>query len=188
VVLEADLSSVQSNDFQVFTRAIHLSGNELELQTGERNDWKIENVPLTKLSPYVVVRIVHATVTCTETLLKIEVTLPVERTDAIFHDLINNKKRFHEFLRFLLAPDELKGDLEIPTDDSMESSKLGYNGHVGLGGFESPIYEHLLVAASRNPSKLKDIDKIVERLKRRDPEIVADFESIWDVFKSFADE
>jgi HKD family nuclease len=187
VQLRWDLKSIEDDGFKLFVRPIHVKGMEEPLMVGQMNTWKVENIPLTKLSPFIVVRIVHSKVTYAETLLKIDIELPEERTDAIFNDLINNKKRFQEYLRFLLAPDELKGDFEIPLDTNPDDQPSG-NGIATSTGFNSPIYEHLLVAASRNPSKLKEIDRVVQRIKRIEPEIVADFELIWEVFKTFADE
>ena len=53
-----------------------------------------------------------------------------------------------------------------------------------------PVFENLLIAASRYPDKLKSIDTLIQRLKSEssqleEPIITEEFESFWGVFNNF---
>ena len=49
-----------------------------------------------------------------------------------------------------------------------------------------PVYEHLMLSASRHPEKLKEIDQVINKLQNLNPEIIDDFMPVWNVFKEFA--
>ena len=58
----------------------------------------------------------------------------------------------------------------------------GSNGEAWL--FDSPLYEQLLVAASRSPAKLRAVDEVVGKLRSEASEVVPEeFLSFWEAFR-----
>ena len=83
-------------------------------------------------------------------LLKIDIQdLPEDRLENILKKIIDSQDKFFEYLRFLLAEDITKEDLLSTGEDPIHifhSDESGSDWHVNL-----PIYEQLLIAASRSP-------------------------------------
>jgi hypothetical protein len=109
------------------------------------------------------------------------------RMNRIFSNIISNKSRFLSYLSFLLSD-------SAPTVISEENdvnSQMNSSNHNGIAYFEgTPIYEKLLVAASRNPKKLNKINSLIDRIReQRDkddqPIVSDDFEAMWEIFKPF---
>ena len=113
------------------------------------------------------------------------------RLNRIFSSFINNKSRFLNYLSFLLSD----GSPSIINEENDKRySKAASTNHNGIAYFEgSPIYEKLLVAASRNPKKLKKINALIERIREQkdasNTSIVSDdFEAMWEIFKPFLEQ
>lgn len=87
--------------------------------------------------------------------------LPEDRLEDLFRRIINTRDKFFEYLRFLLSDDVRKEDL---LSDLEEGNKLGADEWTGAMQFNIPIYEQLLVAASRSPKKLAEIDEVIRHL------------------------
>lgn len=110
------------------------------------------------------------------------------RMNKIFSNIISNKSRFLSYLSFLLSD---SAPTIISDENDKTNSKKGSSSHNGIAYFEgTPIYEKLLVAASRNPKKLNKINSLIDRIKeQRDkddqPIVSEDFEAMWEIFKPF---
>jgi len=116
-------------------------------------------------------------------LFKLTVELPDGREDVIFNRIINNRVKFLQYLQFILQPERTVGSREIKDIDNRRDGTVNFLSD--LFGSGSSIYESLMLTASRSPNKLRQIDAIIERLKKADSEIVDDFLPIWEVYKTF---
>jgi hypothetical protein len=185
----ADLREIASHqDIQLFASLLHQQNDKaLELLAGEENTVIFQNIALTKLSNFLAIEIQVDEVSVCRLVIKIKIgNMPGERDDVIFNELISSKKSFYRYLQFLLSPDEFDGLADI-----IDDSDIGTTGKdQASNALENspPIYEHLLLAASRSPSKLREINHIMHRLERLNSEIIEEFKPIWEVFKKFADE
>ena len=114
--------------------------------------------------------------------------LPQDRLDNILRKIIDTRDKFFDYLRFLLADEITKEDLLAGIDD--QTSDLHATDDQSEGWhFQLPIYEQLLVAASRSPRKLADVDQVIQHLTRGDQDsecvIPETFLSFWESFRGF---
>jgi len=132
------------------------------LALGKPNEMLFENIKETEISQFLAFRIEAEEMVPTRFLVKVALQgLPASRFDSIYKSIVDSRDKFFEYLRFLLLDETEKEDLQQTT--------LTENG----GGEEdmawlsrTPIYEQLLVAASRSPKKLRRIDQLITRLCR----------------------
>lgn len=120
-----------------------------------------------------------------EFLLRVDLEgLPDDRLDNILRKIIDSRDKFFDYLRFLLADEITKEDLlemvggapDAGTPDDSESW------HERL-----PIYEQLLVTASRSPSKLRAVDELIRHLaadSREEKSVIPEsFLTFWENFR-----
>lgn len=118
-------------------------------------------------------------------LMKIRIDgLPATRVSRILRSIINSRERFFEYLRFLLADDGEKEPIGTEPDNDRGSS----NGEAAsIWDTSSPIFEQLLLAASRFPRRLKAIDDVIEQLRKEDDDssrvVPHEFLTFWEAFK-----
>jgi hypothetical protein len=141
--------------------------------------------PETRLSPFLEFEIWHNETMHSSFLLGMEIVLPKGRLNKIFSSIINSRDKFLEYLGFLLTGEETS---IIPTDISKTIS-LNQN-QISTVFNQLPVYEKLLIAASRHPEKLSSIDKLMERLKSESAEnlektIGFEFEEFWQIFRLY---
>jgi len=110
--------------------------------------------------------------------------LPEHRLDKILKRIIDSRDKFFDYLRFLLSDEISKEDLlsESGTPPSPESAWVaGGDWH-----FPFPIYEQLLVAASRHPRRLAEVDEVIRHLSEEEDEpIIPDtFLQFWAAFRT----
>lgn len=144
----------------------------------------------TQLSPFIQWEIWEDKTCLKQFLVRMEIELPESRLKRIFTSFINSREKFLKYLTFLLLSDEPE---IIAT--SKEENQHGDNGkikeHLGSWSLQGiPIFEKLLVAASRHPKKLDSIEKLIDYLKSETTEtgeeiITQDFEDLWNVFKTY---
>jgi hypothetical protein len=139
----------------------------------------------TALSPFLLFEIWHAGKLEKRFVLDMKIELGDDRFKKIFSSIINNRSRFLSYLSFLLSEETTGIEIENESNNN-KKNKLG-NGN-GIAFFEgTPVYEKLLLVASRNPSRLKRIDGLIDRLKGEQEidgkEIISkEFEKMWEVF------
>ncbi|MCD8740775.1 phospholipase D family protein [Mucilaginibacter roseus] len=187
--LSVDLSSMTFNTRVTLSVAlIHRSEPAFNLNAGTLNEWFFENIAMTHLSHFLSVEIAVDGRSECRIVVKADIkNMPAERDDVIFNELFNNKQSFYKYLQFLLAPDEYDGLMDLIGESTVDDNVTG--GRDGQAKeFSPPIYEYLLLAASRSPLKLKEINQVMIRLERMNSEIVSDFKPVWDVFKQFAND
>jgi hypothetical protein len=178
-----DLTKLNECDLDIKIRLIHRDGEREPLTVASLNKVTFKNIALTNLSKYVVLEIWSSLDLVYSSIFKLKIDIPEGREDVIFNRLINNRTKFLQYLQFILQPEGTIGSREIK-DIATRGDGSG-NILSDLFGSGSSIYEALMLTASRNPNKLKQIDSIVERLKKADCEVVNDFLPIWEVYKTF---
>jgi hypothetical protein len=160
----------------------------LRLHPGQTEICTFANIAEVELSRFLQIRIESANGELQhEFLLRIDIAgLPHNRLDNILRKIIDSDVKFFDYLRFLLADEINKEDLlavvsdESPPQHSVETEEAWH--------FNLPIYEQMLVTASRNPRKLADVDEIIRHLTRDDYDsetvIPEAFLSFWEAFRS----
>lgn len=139
----------------------------------------------TSLSPFLEFNILYKGMLQSDFLLAMEVELPESRLHRIFTSIIDSREKFLKYLAFLLTGEETR------IIASPEKKEVGGMGGIESWGFDGlPVFEKLLIAASRSPEKLKSIDTLINRLKAEStsddkPIVTPEFESLWSVFQNF---
>ncbi len=188
MALHLDLSAVSSaleSDIAIYVHPLGVDSDSKRVEMGEDHELLFENLKQTELSRFIVIRISVDGSPEHRFLVKADISgMPETRHAAIFKSIVDSPEKFFEYLRFLLVEEHSKQDLV----------RDGH--HAGLGGNPEdevpwhsgiPIFETLLVAASRSPQKLRHIDSVIERL-RDEPEddkvvVPQEFLDFWDVWR-----
>lgn len=110
--------------------------------------------------------------------------LPTERLSNILRKIIDSSDKFFDYLRFLLADEINKEDLLASISAEVPKNQMAANTEAWQ--FDLPIYEQLLVTASRSPQKLGDVDDIIRHLNSEGSETVIpqNFLTFWESFRS----
>jgi hypothetical protein len=123
-------------------------------------------------------------------LMKVEIdNLPETRVSRILRSIINSRDRFFEYLRFLLADDLNKEPIGAENDDRRGSLS---GEPASIWDTTVPIFEQLLLAASRSPRRLKAIDDVIEQLRKEEGKdsatrvVPQEFLDFWEAFKQIA--
>jgi len=150
---------------------------------------RFENINESSLSRFLRVEIVYGNETQRAFLLKLLVIegMPEGRVSTIIRGIINDREKFFNYLQFLLTDGADKEALGVQ-DAPIESGVGADDG--GSGSIQSPIYEQLLIAASRRPKRLKDIDDLMGQLILGEEESIVppDFQAFWRAFRSITSE
>jgi hypothetical protein len=152
---------------------------------GKPNQLAFGNIRETEISRFVVFAINDGEELLRHFVLRYEVDgIPTTRNDTIFKSVVSNSNQFFEYLRFLLADEVSKGDL-FPQPPNREKQAQGDDGF--LWHARLPIFESIIVAASRDPVKLKAVDGVIQRLRAsgptEEPLIPQEFLDFWEVFR-----
>jgi len=148
-------------------------------------EFRFENINESNLSRFLQFEILHEKECQRAFLLKIEVDgMPAGRVGTIVRGIVSDPEKFFEYLRFLLS-DGFDKDASADGDAIRGS---GDEGGIGTWSVQSPIFEQLLVTASRRPKRLKDIDDLIVQLLDGEgqdgKEIVPqDFLAFWQAFR-----
>jgi hypothetical protein len=145
------------------------------------------------LSPFLIFEIWEGKQAVKSFVLNMDIDLNDSRFSKIFSTIINNKSKFLSYLSFLLSEETPKphNEEEEETEDvdNLTSKQLGEGNAIAY--FKgTPVYEKLLIAASKTPNKLKKIDDLIKRLEgemEKDGKkiISEDFENMWDIFRQY---
>ncbi len=85
--------------------------------------------------------------------------IPEERDKSIIRYAINDKKAFSDYVAFVLGDDSMQTLTEIIEDANKLGSDDGHRTSV-----MTSLYERMLKAACKDPMRLKDIGRIVEKI------------------------
>lgn len=174
---------------------VKVGGDPVALAAGQQQSCVFANIGEVELSRFLQIRIEDEWEdSAREFLFRIDIAnLPQDRLENILRRIIDTQDKFFDYLRFLLADEITKedllatGDVESPPDTSSDAED-GWRGDL-------PIYEQLLVVASREPRKLREIDEVIRHLsarvddgsgapeESRKPVIPEAFLSFWNAFR-----
>ncbi len=141
-----------------------------------------ENIELSNISALipVIVTLEHDGKQLIERLI-IESTIVIQggdiRHQTILKSLVDSTEKLLDYVRLLLQvyPDKNQW---IAFDKNVSG-----NNESSIIFSDSPIFEQLLIAASRHPNLLKRISSLIERLKSSGIEIPKDFGALWEHFE-----
>jgi len=141
----------------------------------------------TELSPFIEFEIFKDSEKLSSFLLPMDIDLPETRLNKIITSIINSRDKFLKYLTFLLTGEEIES---IESDSNVEKINTVSKIFVSWAIAGTPVFEKLLIAASRYPNKLKSINKLIECIKSEseqsdEPVITPEFESFWQVFQKY---
>lgn len=195
LTVSADLTEVRWTEaFEIAIQPFNvaLARKPVVLAPGMRQEASFENLGEVELSRFLHFRIRHPDLPGDHAfLLCVPVDgLPADRLDRILRRLIDSQEKFFSYLKFLLSDEITKEDLlgaSLPEPGSFSSDG-------GTGGLtDLPVFEQLLVACSRHPERLREVDELIGRLDRADtteggaPVVPAEFLNLWTVFRRALD-
>lgn len=102
--------------------------------------------------------------------------IPKERDQAIYRSIIDTRSKFMSYLSFVLSGNLSEAGVGAEFDNTVLQVDALRSGNQGTGA----IYEQMLRVFHQNPSKLKGIADMIQRL---DPEVVGD--TFRDMFSHF---
>ncbi|MCD0459562.1 phospholipase D family protein [Roseiconus lacunae] len=176
--------NIRWNDFAV--RLAPFNTKDIEAQPLSNDGpftFCFENINESNLSRFLRFEIHHEGERLRQFLMKIDIDgMPTSRVSRIVRSIINDRDRFFEYLSFLLADDFDKND------DSGSTTKGHTNGDdAQMWEAQAPIFEQLLISASRRPGRLKEIDDVIRQLTDDaddEKEVVPpEFVSFWNAFR-----
>lgn len=180
--LTLDLRGIPDSGFTIGVRPFAHGVDEQPVLTGTLTSLHFANISETSLSRFLHIVIRDGDLTPREFLVRFEVSgIPLTRLDNILKNIINSQGKFFSYLRFLLTDNLSKEDVDVP------APKKGKHKGNGAGWeLDMPIFEQLLVTASRDPKRLLDVDRVITSLceANGDGVIPAEFLSLWSIFKT----
>lgn len=120
-------------------------------------------------------------------IVQMDIDLPSSRLGKVFTSILDSKEKFLKYLTFILNGDEaevINLNVKKTGNGNMSGNENEING--------IPVFEKLMLAASRNPKKLGHINEIIQKLKSEAEEgkesvISAEFENFWNIFYNYAE-
>jgi hypothetical protein len=189
--IEVDLSKVSFPDgYRVTIHPFCIESTEQSLIAEQKQGIEFQNINETNISKFVTLSISHRSEMLRRFLIRLPLeNIPPNRLNKIFQSIVNSRDRFFAYLAFLLNDEVSKEDLLGDMADKISASSDSESRNPF---YDMPIYEQLLVAASRNPTKLKEIDRVLERLMRMGEEseeevVPSEFLSFWESFKTLVE-
>lgn len=182
--LEFNLKGIEANPKIEITANLLNSEQKHTLNVGEKNNWAVHNIGELDLSCFLILELnLKGSSVILTFAMKIEITnLPSTRSTKIFRDIISNTANFFKYIRFLLAENYWDEQLSFGEGNGKHSNGSPF----GFYFSEEPIYENMLKAVSREPEKLAEIKKVMDKLREEEnketPIIPEDFKELWNVF------
>ena len=168
-------------DFQVMVNPFNIEVTAQPLSSGRSKSLRFSAISESYLSRFLQFEISAKDLPSRKFLLRIPISgLPQKRLEHIFRRMIDSPDKFFQYLQFLLAEEVNKEDLLHVTLADSES-----NTTQATTFLDTPLYEQLLVASSRAPSKLQAVADIVAKLDSHQSDVIPpEFHQFWDVFQS----
>ena len=191
LTIEVDLTSFKLPEaYEILIRPLpekHRSAQKI--YPGNHNRIKeFKGYTETMLSPFIEVQIWRDGLLCGAFLLTMDIILPESRLNKIFTSIIDSSEKFLKYLTFLLTGE----------DAELINSAVGAVDRLGIGlksnSLDSiPVFENMMIAASRSPDKLNAINTLIDRIKKEaignDEQIISEeFEEFWGVFRKYLGE
>jgi hypothetical protein len=182
LTLTLDFRAAKKSAFVVAVRPFVRDLEEQKVRLGELNVLQFPNISETSLSRFLHYTIYEEGDSICSFLVRIPVTdMPTTRLANIFKSIINSRDKFFMYLRFLLTDELSKDDFEVPPASKGKRSANGPG-----WDHDMPVFEQLLVTASRNPHRLREVDRVIANLQesQTDGVIPSAFLSLWEIFKT----
>jgi hypothetical protein len=121
-------------------------------------------------------------------IVRMEIELPESRLRKIFSSIIDSREKFMQYLAFLLSGEDAQ---LISTSKQIGETNSGDQHGTLL--LEMPVFEKLLLAASRNPVRIRSVDEMIQRIQSEradggEPIVSDEFIALWNVFKTYMEE
>lgn len=107
--------------------------------------------------------------------------IPEDRNSFVVTNIINNSRNFIRYLLLILSSDPNRV-LSLFTDSSQDGGTKKSNNNTSEAIDDIPLFEELIRATSRYPEKLKQIDSLIEEIKRTNPRsdiFPEGFDNLW---------
>lgn len=115
----------------------------------------------TRLSPFVVWEVSDSEGLQESFLAAMEITLPDTRLGKIFKSIIDSQDKFIKYLTFILTGT----DAEVIGNNGNNRTKNGEPGAYAGWLQGAPVFEKLMLAASRYPERIESVNQLIKRLK-----------------------
>jgi len=157
------------------TTSVHLltrPGNSAPLPQGFGQSSVFVGLPLTDLTPFLVVRVLDQRGEERSTVVRAELIGDIpHRRDAVLARQIDNPQKFLRFLLLLLS---LGGE---DAGSSLRGDGVGIGDWSGDGG---GVFEALVKALGHHSTGLEDLSRLVERLRADNPSVLPKgFDDLW---------
>lgn len=124
-----------------------------------------------------------------EFLIQIPISIPEERQGKIMSEILDSEEKLMRYLMFCLDAKMDKEQQKIGKE--LPKHVLNGNEDATWRQYSIPIYERLLLAASRNTATLRDVRDNVERLRKAkdkegNPLLSKEFLNMWNLFAIYA--
>lgn len=150
-------------------------------------DFSFSPIYCQQLSQFLKVKITYSE-DSEEFLCRLDFTIPEERHQKIMSEILDNEEKIMRYLMFCID-NHIDKEQQMIGRASLSKSATSY-ARGEWSQYSLPIYEKLLLAASRKPEGLRDIKRFVERLKNEKdstgkPLLSKDFLRMWNIFKEY---
>ena len=189
LLIEVDASKLKLQD-DYAVKLVPLPATDRKsiiIKSGKKNIIKeFTGFTETQLSPFIIWEIFNSDGLQKKFIVQMQIDLPESRLGRIFSSIINSKEKFLKYLTFLLTGDEAELILDVKKERGV--AQKVFNSQLEIPGI--PIFEKLMVAASRYPTRLKSINDLIQKLKSEQTEIrekiiTPEFESFWNTFLTY---
>ncbi len=169
------------NRFQLRVRPLVHTVHEQPLRLGELNGLDFPSISETDLTRFLHFSITDGAKAHREFLVLIDIDgLPQSRLENIFKSIINSRDKFFAYLQLLLSDEVTKDEIsaEPPDGNGSKSASTAWD-------LDMPIFEQLLVTASRYPKRLSELDRVIASLRETHGTSVIPeaFLTLWAVFR-----
>lgn len=185
VALNYNLEKWQSKkEYKIFLNPYNEDAQKKEIFPEKKGELLFKDIGLNTLSSFVQITVFLKNKLVLKLLLKADIEIPKERNESIFKTLVSTTDKFFQYLNFLIAKNDF-----LEQQEALEY--LG-NGTEGNGEnmkslfYGMPVYEKLLVACSRNPDSIKEVSRLIEKLRNDEKIIPQEFLEFWKVISEFS--
>lgn len=189
-VVEVD---VEPNDWKAFIRKYQGVRITMQMFASDLDRWiitkecchKFKPLLCQQLSPFVFITIKSGEEE-KKFMLKLPLEMPEERIGHIMAEILDNEEKIMRYFMFCLDPLTDKEQQKIGRDITKHNNSISKE----YQDCSLPIYEKLLLAASRNKPALAEIDKSIKQLKNTKgkegkPLLSESFKDMWKLFATY---
>ena len=181
----------KKKNWQIFVQPLSgMKGPKTEvINTAKAQTLYFENYELHRLTPYFLFTIKEEAIVLKTMILKLDINFPDDRMRKVFSSLVGDWSKLMKYLSFLLTKEQVEPLVDLTDEGNGDQQKKATHGWQE----QFPLYEKLLVAASRDISSIKQTIKVVEMLSDEkdidgNPLIEDSFKQLIETFKEIIPE